>query len=253
MAKYTNDFMKLYHYTSIDTLEKILTNRSFRFTNMKDLNDSTEYSYGITLLKESIRLYEHFHNVSDTIDLTMFDRFMFEGQMYTMSFTEREDDLIYWNSYYIEPNNSVSICVDKDSIFDNDVALNSCIYGNPYPNMNDATYTFFKKLFNNPWLIPINKDFIKITYQTALIKNSKFHEEREWRGILLPNKSDTSIFFRRGKQCRYIDYPLNIKGIKSVIIGPSNIQSKNLETVRKLILKQSINIGVERSSIPLVL
>ena len=140
--------MELYHYTTIDTLEAIISNRTFRFTSLQDLNDTTEYSYGITLLKNKIIEYERHNNISEKIDLSMFDRFMFGRDLYSVSFTERKDDIIYWNSYYITPNESVAIGIDSGRIFDKNIFLNKCVYGDPYPNLDKENYQFFKFLFD---------------------------------------------------------------------------------------------------------
>lgn len=37
--------MKIYHYTSIDTLEKILSNRTIRFNNLNNVDDLEERFY----------------------------------------------------------------------------------------------------------------------------------------------------------------------------------------------------------------
>lgn len=50
--------MLIYHYTSLDTLTKIMCNSTLRFTNLDDLNDKSEYRYGVELLKNKILEYE---------------------------------------------------------------------------------------------------------------------------------------------------------------------------------------------------
>ncbi len=244
--------MELYHYTTIDTLEAIISNRTFRFTSLQDLNDTTEYSYGITLLKNKIIEYERHNNISEKIDLSMFDRFMFGRDLYSVSFTERKDDIIYWNSYYITPNESVAIGIDSGRIFDKNIFLNKCVYGDPYPNLDKENYQFFKFLFDNPIYMHKNMKWIQITFQTAMIKQIGFETEREWRGITFP-QNIVSTFERNGRKCRFFDYHINVNGISNIIIGPSNKQNKNINRVKNLISQSRLKIDIEYSNLSLVL
>lgn len=244
--------MELYHYTSIDTLEKILSNQTFRFTNMKDLNDSTEYSYGVNLLKKSVLEFEKRNGIMDEIDLSMFDRFMFDGQLYSVSFTECEDDIVYWNSHYITPNKSVSIAVESNYLFDENVNIYKCIYTNPYINMCKERYVYFKRLFKYPFLIPEDGEWKQFTYQTAFLKQGGFSSEKEWRGVVFPLKN-ISTFNRNGRRCKYFDYNININGINRIIIGPSNYQNENIHKVNNLLRLLNLNIHIESSKLPLVL
>ncbi len=49
-----NKEVKVYHYTSLEVLKKILLSQRLRFTRMNSLNDRSEYKYGIQLLKIKI-------------------------------------------------------------------------------------------------------------------------------------------------------------------------------------------------------
>lgn len=244
--------MNLYHYTSLDTLYKILGNQTFRLTRMKMLNDTTEYSFGINLLKSKVREYEVTHHIINKIDLSMFDRFMFRDELFSASFTEEKDSVIFWNSSYVPPNEGISIEIDKDCIFDDRLILNKCIYGDPYPKMDVQTYNWFKSLFDNPILLHKNLNFIKITFQTGLIKNQSFKVENEWRAVTFP-LSKVNTFLKRGKQCDYFDYPLRRKGIKSIIVGPSNKQIENLHNLNDFLVESNWNINIYKSNIPLSL
>lgn len=242
--------MKVYHYTSIDTLNKILTNKSFRFTNLNDLNDKSEYKYGISLLKSKTQEYENKHNIKNRINPDMFDWFLFDGDLYSTSFTENGDDLNFWNSYYIEKNNSLSIGIDKDRLFNGELSINKCKYGDPYPEMDSETYNWLKSLFGNVLLIHKDLNFIKITYQTAFVKQSCFSSENEWRCVTFP-MGEVHTFRRRDRNCRYFDYAINLNAIVDIIVGPSNKQIDNFNSVNNLISKLGIEINVSRSNIPL--
>lgn len=244
--------MELYHYTSIDTLEAIISNRTFRFTSLYDLNDTTEYLYGVELLKKKVLDYEVSNNIHKRIDLSMFDRFMIGTDLYSVSFTERKDDIVYWNSHYITPNKSVAIGVDSDKIFSEDIILNKCVYGDPYPDMDKENYQFFKFLFDNPIYIHKNIKWIQITFQTAMIKQIGFEAEGEWRGVAFP-PNRVSTFKRKDRECRFFDHPISINGINKIIIGPSERQIENFNKINSVVRKLNLDIKIEKSCLPLVL
>jgi hypothetical protein len=100
---------KVYHYTSLEVLKKIILSHRLRFTKIHSLNDRTEYKYGIQLLKNKIIEYEKNNYISVKFDNELLDRFSFLDKLYSISFTENGDDLTFWNSYYVDKLTPVSI------------------------------------------------------------------------------------------------------------------------------------------------
>lgn len=242
--------MLLYHYTSIGTLDKILSNKTFRLTNMDNLNDKSEYRYGVNLLKNKITDFEQKNHITDSFDLTLLDRFMFSGKLYSVSFTENVDDLYFWNSYYIDKDAPIALGIDKDILFDDNLILNKCIYGDPYPNMEFDRYVWFKNILT----LALSKDreLIHITFQTAHIKQNCFAIENEWRAISFP-LSPIQEFYRGEDKCFCFDYPINIKAIKAIIIGPCKNQKMNYNIVCSMINKLELKVDIKCSQIPIVL
>lgn len=109
--------IKVYHYTSLDVLKKILESKRLRFTKMNSLNDKCEYKYGIQLLKNRIIEFENNNNVADKFDTELLDKFLFSDKLYSISFTNNGDDLAFWNSYYVNKITPVSIGFIKDNVF----------------------------------------------------------------------------------------------------------------------------------------
>lgn len=245
--------MIVFHYTSIGTLRLILQNKTLRLTNMDNLMDTSEYRYGVELLKQSVIDFESKNLIQNgNIDLSLFDRFMFTGQLYSTSATENRDDINFWNSYYVPKNEAVAIGFDKDLIFDNNLVYNRCIYGNPYPPMDYSTYLWFKGLFNNPLTISKDLNFIRITYQTALIKAICFKSENEWRAIGFPLR--TIQHQNKGQIiCSYFDYPINTGAIKSITIGPGSQSQSNILKVKDYIKEYIPNANLLKSIIPMQL
>lgn len=244
--------MLIYHYTSLDTLSKILANCTLRFTNMDNLNDKSEYRYGVELLKNKILEYEANSGVRNPFDVDLLDRFMFAGELFSVSFTEGADDLYFWNSHYVPANNGVSIGFEIAEIFGPELIVNKCIYGDPYGKMGRNRYLWFRNLFIDPLSISKNLEFIHITYQTGYIKHPAFSLEKEWRTITFPLK-ETGVFNSVRGECLYFDYPFNIKSIKEIVVGPSINLSENTNCVEYLIRQYQMNCTVRTSCIPLSL
>lgn len=54
-----NNSFKAYHYTSLDSFEKILETKSLLQTSYKDLNDPTELNYGFDLFQDKITYLQY--------------------------------------------------------------------------------------------------------------------------------------------------------------------------------------------------
>lgn len=248
----------VYHYTSINTFEKILQSKALRFTNLRDVNDKSECYYGLNLLLDRVTDYENKRGIrlSNRIPISFFHHFFFTNYLYSASFTENGDDLVFWNSHYIDKNNAVAIGFDTARLENVNFRLGFCIYGDPYPqNMDADTYMMLHNLYLHPEQIPQNINFIQLTYQTALIKNKSFEPENEWRTIFLPHmKREPSVFKRGDKSCRYFDLPFDLRAITKVVVGPAGANiHRNLDIVAEIASKNKIEIDIDYSKIPLEL
>ena len=246
----------VYHYTSIDTLKKILSGEKLRFTKMNSLNDKSEYKHGIQLLKNKIIEFENNNNIASKLNLDLLDRFSFCDKLYSLSFTENGDDLAFWNSYYVDKETPVSIGFIGDKIFNNDFIINRCIYGDPYEPMGEERYLWFTKIFDiqNIFQLPKNREYIHITFQTAHIKNKAFEIEKEWRAVNFGRKEGVfGKFNRNGKEVEYFDYNFNINSICEIILGPSKQKDINYQQTASLISRSKLNCLLRKSMIPLEL
>lgn len=246
--------IQIYHYTSVEVLNKILNTKKLRFTQMNSLNDISEYKYGIELLKQKIVEYEQKHLIKRTFNTSLLDQFTFLNSLCSTSFTENRDDYSFWNSYYVPKNGAVCIGIYKDLISDGAFIANKCIYGDPYPLMEEKRYEWFTKIFNinNILYLSKNIEYIHITFQTAHIKDPRFAIEREWRAVsFLPPQNEQSEFERNGKKIRCFDQPFNTNSIFEIVIGPSISQKQTFEKVKELITKYKIECDIIKSSLPL--
>ncbi|MGO5067174.1 DUF2971 domain-containing protein [Clostridium sp. LCP25S3_F8] len=95
---------KLYYYTSISTLENIISKENIWLSNSKYLNDSTEINYTSSLIYDICEKYLNEHREFDklfkenieillhTIDIELRDT-------YILSLTENKDSLALWSNY----------------------------------------------------------------------------------------------------------------------------------------------------------
>lgn len=246
----------VYHYTSLEVLDKILKSGKLRFSKMNSLNDRTEYKHGIELLKKKIIEFETKNNISNKFDINLLDKFSFPNNLYSISFTQNGDDLVFWNSYYVSKTTPICIGFLKEKVFDNNFIINPCIYGDPYPPMIEERYLWFTEIFRMQNILQLykNREYIQITFQTAHIKNKAFEIEREMRAVSFGIKnSEFSTFKRNGKDAEYFDQKFNQDSIYEIIVGPSSTQTTNYLDTQLLIKDKNINCILKKSDIPLEL
>ena len=243
----------VYHYTSIEVFRKIVEFKKLRFTQMNSLNDKSEYKYGLQLIKNKIVEFENDNNISSRFDVNILDNFMFSDDLYSISFSENGDNLAFWNSYYVNKTTPISIGFVQNKVFNNDLIINPCKYDDPYPKMTKERYVWFKQIFDiqNILMLPKNREFIHITFQTAHIKKKPFEIEKELRAISFPPKNVLiGKFYRGEKEINYFDQRINLNSICDIIVGPCSQQEKNYNEISQLIADNDLNSIVNKSDIP---
>jgi len=246
----------VYHYTSLEVLQKIINSKELRFTKMNSLSDKSEYKYGIQLLKNKLIEYENNNYNSNRFNVELLDKFSFSDELYSISFTENGDSLAFWNSYYVDKFTPVSIGFMSDEVFSREFIINQCIYGDPYTLMTKERYEWFRQIFDIKNIIQIskNKEYIHITFQTAHIKQKAFEIEKECRAVsFVPENALFGEFDRNGKKIKYFDQQFNIGSLREIIIGPSKQQELNYQKIVLLISNIGLNCRLKKSTIPLEL
>ena len=197
-----NDFNKsyecqtIYHYTSFNSMYKILNGGTLRLFNISDLNDPIELEYGINVIKN---YYEKKYDKSKIFEklnenIKMFG--VFKQHIYVISFSKCKDDLGMWG-FYGDRCNGISLGFDKDSLWNqiilkNDEKLPCYLFPIQYLNI-DGSYElqneklkinfFLEKLTEFLYEIKDNeKDFINTClFFSSLIKTSFWEKEEEIR------------------------------------------------------------------------
>jgi len=246
----------VYHYTSLEVLQKIINSKELRFTKMNTLSDKSEYKYGIQLLKNKLIEYENNNHISNRLNVELLDTFSFRDDLNSISFTDNGDSLAFWNSYYVDKFTPVAIGFMSNEVFSGEFIINQCKYGDPYPLMIKESYEWFRQIFDKKNIIQISKnaEYKQITFQTAHIKQKTFEIEKEWRAVSFGSeKALFGEFDRNGKKIKYFVQQFNIGSLREIIIGPSQQQELNYQKIVLLISNIGLNCRVKKSTIPLEL
>ncbi len=246
----------VYHYTSIETLMKILDGSTLRLTNLRDTNDVSEYLHGLRSLRERVSEYEDKLGISQKYRLTdaFFERCFFPNDLYFISFTEREDDTNYWNSRYVPIDKPIAIGFDSARLNNNRIKINRCYYIDTLPPLNTDQYILLRDMYFFPQNISGmgKRLFIHLTFELAHMKNTKFNDEGEWRVVTFPANDDKiETFTRWGKACRGFYMPFDLCAIEKIIIGPGENMEVNYGNVCKLVTQYGLQSDVVKSTVPL--
>lgn len=263
-------YIKLFHYTTTEVLDKLLCSATFWASNILYLNDVEEYRKGQELINKAL----------DTKKIT--DWLDYEHDIYTISFCEDGDLLSQWITYAKE--SGVAIELDERFLKENRNGNNFyfCIAATPHDNSQKSLEEEFSSqryLFGTSLSPIIYADNSRQIYELILdeedkelfevlqepnktcyyklmasyIKNDKFEAEREVRASFLNCNSilDTGIIshtkvehnrLSNGILRPYIKAKICISDkenhslhaclpLKSITIGPSGIQQTIFDSV----------------------
>lgn len=256
----------IFHYTTTEVFDKIITNATFRASNIFYLNDSKEYVYGVEKLKEKI----DDNNLRKLVDnISKSDGKSFPG-LYTISFSKEADSLHQWITYSKE--SGVAMELDYNLLQKNDESkkiwllkqdIEECEEGGfldasiikplKYIPENSKVEDFnriWDDLFKEEDETPEgkNKEIVQeITLRmlASHIKSEDFKSEAEVRIATFPmildkNCTKLNYFHTKGILRPYIDISFGCEEknafvkklpIKSVVVGPSGRQQMVFDSV----------------------
>jgi len=237
----------VFHYTSIDSLHKILTNKELALNNTRTMNDAKEVRSFIENLERAVSddlPPEHLQE-SAAFFASLYDQ-LDQAYPFASCFSSLEDDASLWERY---ADNARGVCL----------AFNT-----------EALYRMFRKTsfkFNNIYyqynirnhfLYPVVKDYLEtgrlngystkeqlvetIIAVSALRKHASFQSEREFRltSFYVPEATYTRIEFRvvNGVIRKYLN--INLAQLAAdngvslddlyqrIIIGPASSQNRRI-------------------------
>ncbi len=255
----------LYHYTSVETLLKILDNSvdnkiCFRATHAKFFNDPYEYKLAVLFLKQSIVKYEKENNIKNG-QSSIFNKNSLErlgvasGDPFMLSLSENSDDLTMWRTYGAD-GKGITIGIDREMLdnYSNDKKNTNTIL---LPCQYDKT-----KIINRltkDWYFLYNKvKFMdggkKLSMKSLMFifnlvafsfsfKRNEYSLEKEWR--LCKNEFDeTKVKYREknGLVIPFIEHYFEKEIIKKIIIGPCVNKKLTKESIEMLLKSRKYNL-----------
>ncbi|WP_429087032.1 DUF2971 domain-containing protein [Aeromonas allosaccharophila] len=229
---------ELFHYSDFNALVGIVKNKQIWMGDLFFLNDEKEYQLGLDLFKKELEIQKEIHKTSPFLiflnSLDSIDGLLLKSPPFSFSLTEEGDLLSQWRGY-TKNGIGVSIGFRSSNLKNSGFQLLPCLYAleeqEAYVrhlfdlalitfNQTTETGKYEKSNCINPLELPrwdaINEAGSALTSRLsvacALIKDSSFKEEKEWR---LVNFERNNIDF--------LAKDSYLKPIKKFSIEPRNI------------------------------
>lgn len=228
--------MALYHYTDVNAVKSILENRKLWLTDIRFLNDSSEFHDGIECFKKALESPEPglFSSIEFTDKAVEYLRkSLVEGAgfelnelpLFTCSFSRSDDLLSQWRAY-----GAYAIEFDERLLSEELEKLIECKYVDrdkstvAVREVTGAIRTISKSMEAHGGAVGIEgiNAVVHLINAAASFKNYGFHEERELRVVRTASAGDESIKFR-AKGTRlvpYVEVAISLDCIRSIRLGP---------------------------------
>lgn len=268
-----NNIEEVYHYTSNETIEKILETSSLRFTNINELNDECEFTHLFTILYDRIPYYklkyneEFCNNLLEVCSKYCNEVYYYIGEnlkndiernYYVMSFSLEDDNLSLWTLYTKEKNFigcNFGINVEGFKCIQ---YINGPIWGGAVIYSEDEQIKILDELIASwyhyyekaSYLEYFNGDIHDALYKYALFfKHPAFEHEKEYRYIYYPADSNGIQEYNNKS---FIDIQFNLKeSISKVKLSPTLREEVYLKQIEKLFKKYNSKTEIfEISDIP---
>lgn len=204
----------LYHYTSLSTFEKIISNIQngniiLRAYDAKTMNDPTDTQYLLDMLRNS---YEFFCKKT--------------YNSYIVSFSKLKDSLYMWNSYG-DKGNGIAIGINKQKLFEASSNIEQkfhilckllpCHYWNGADINNNL-----QKMFGNSGDNLSDSDKKYISYLSCLIKDPDYISECEERIAVLDDNQYYTPFniIKQDNVKNFIEISIPVSAIDTIVTGP---------------------------------
>lgn len=277
--------VSLYHYTSLEGLLGITSDKTLRATHIAHLNDSNELTLAVELLEGAVkqRLLDPDLSPEDRKCLSQLSdwlshRFLLEHLVFTCSFTEAGNLLSQWRAY-CPPSAGVSLGFDPQELLAAADAqgfqLVKYIYDRASQNSIVTAWLDLVLATKDDKEDPPSKSHPSQSYHlhfrnheemflqiAARMKHPGFSEEQEWRLISKIGRSlrDPKLRFRAGKTrlIPYIDFvpPLTevqTLSLSHIYIGPAQDHNISFSAIAAFLTNSGAKIshGIRACGIPL--
>jgi Protein of unknown function (DUF2971) len=263
----------LFHYTNHDGLLGILDSRAIWATDVRALNDSTEFDAALDWAQGSLMQLKK--SLDSSVARHMNDAIVdvAREKVFVASFSERGDHLSQWRGYgNPQDRRSYSIGFEADVLqklsLKSGFRLEKCIYSesemnNAVDDLIDFSLICFRNM-RSRGLEDVQADkAIADSFRSKLLqlapryKHSAFLEESEWRFIAVSPTSAVSERSGRNGARKYITIPLvnneiDLLPVRKIFVGPTFPSTDQAWDAAGLALTQQHigHIALQRSHIP---
>lgn len=239
----------MWHYTNINALYSILCNRKIWMTDIRYLNDASEYHDGISefkdilpgLLDNSYAKAKNFQKAIDTLLEMLINKSEFDlsiDPVFIFSFSKSEDQLSQWRAY-----GKYAIEFDTNYLEESLGTIHKCLYDKQEKKQcakDQAIQSLIAvdaDISNNNGGAGIQSIEVvqRLRDIVATFKNSGFSEENEYRAILPSSDSEypNNIKYRPSGDMLvpFIEVPISLDCIKGIKVGPVRDQGLAMESM----------------------
>lgn len=227
--------MPLFHYTDLNAVMSILKNRKLWLTDLRYLNDKTEFSHGIERLLKATGtapygLFCDFAKAPQAAEIvkSKLDEAGRHGvnldPIYVCSLSRAENLLSQWRGY-----GQYAIEFDEAVLKQEVPFIMECVYDHKdqismaFNAITDAIQKISKSIDDNGCMGELGYDALThLLKLAATFKDDGFSEEREFRLVLDGERLNTKYRARNNLLIPYIELPISLDCIKSIHIGPMN-------------------------------
>lgn len=280
----------LFHYTSVQGLHGIITNRTIWATDMLYLNDAAEFLYTLQLARRQIDYLVKSASSEDGAILMALDEYLTRKMqspdisVFVASFSSCCDALSQWRAY-APYGSGFSIGFDfsklKGRLANQNFKLVKCIYDESVQEEKIKTALLealesvrkLREKNKNRNDLNLAKECWSILYRTLIplaskLKHPKFSEEQEWRLVSssMPRSlhrakikgTESPWKFRAGKSMLipYVEFSLadeneGLECIQEVYVGPTPYSDLSVESVVSLLRNYVVtSFAVKESAAP---
>jgi hypothetical protein len=257
----------LFHYTSMEGMEAILSSCRIWASDIHSMNDASELHYPLEIIRERLILAHDRYPDSRMLE-TLIDSVgtLSSAPLYISCFSAKGDLLSQWREYCPQEG-GVSLGFDPGSLTGTDdpaaFELSQCVYDQARQRelTDQAIESFLRESSASPNLTEEEKivAFQSLALRfSPLLKHSAFEDEREWRitsQFPMPEGLGFGIHGPPDNPIRHYEYLLTKSDVPPqlewVIIGPSSNQATNRGKIELLLSKLGLDPLVTESVVPL--
>ncbi|MCK9615282.1 MAG: DUF2971 domain-containing protein [Candidatus Omnitrophica bacterium] len=260
----TDKIQVLYHYTSMDSLEKIMKNECMHFSHISWMNDYSEYDWGLNMFQEKLlkmvsdKTKEMEESFKKFINIIKKDKD--KDNPCVGSFTALKESLSQWRGY---GDKGGGICIGFDAGLmkrickENNFIIGDVLYGDSFDGSCSnflAKISGFISAYTNDPADALARVGMLISLLACFVKHEGFQEEKEIRiAIPFPEKLPNKLKGKLYVPYFLFDFKENFSSIfKEIWVGPAANQELLAKSVSLLINECGLDDSckIYKSNIP---